>query len=157
MLGYQIRNKPSHQFSYDLFTSVGAFSDFESSARKGIRFPSHAVGMFHVNHTTDFIFGVDYLDRDDVEVLPVIGVSLRDVYVRGLRMDPAFEVISCLIVITAIATAQTCHANARDLPACSDCFDFVLFAAGNVESVFPFHCHRLRESQPPLTWADAEF
>ncbi len=90
MLGYQVRNRISDQFSYDLFTSVGAFSDFESSARKGIRFPSHAVGMFHVNHSTDFVFGVDYLDRDDVEVLPVIGVSLRDVYLRGLRMDLVF-------------------------------------------------------------------
>ena len=90
MLGYQVRNRISDQFSYDLFTSVGAFSDFESSARKGIRFPSHAVGMFHVNHSTDFVFGVDYLDRDDVEVLPVIGVSLRDVYVNGLRMDLVF-------------------------------------------------------------------
>jgi len=90
MLGYQFRKKFSDQFSYDLFTSVGAYSDFEGSARKGIRFPSHAVGMFHVNQSTDFIFGVDYLDRDDVEVLPVIGVSLRDVYVRGLRMDLVF-------------------------------------------------------------------
>jgi len=90
MLGYQVRSRISDQFSYDLFTSVGAYSDFEGSARKGIRFPSHAVGMFHINHSTDFVFGVDYLDRDDVEVLPVIGVSLRDVYVRGLRMDLVF-------------------------------------------------------------------
>lgn len=90
MLGYQVRNRISDQFSYDIFTSVGAYSDFEGSARKGIRFPSHAVGMFHVNHSTDFVFGVDYLDRDDVEVLPVIGVSLRDVCVPGLRMDLVF-------------------------------------------------------------------
>ena len=90
MLGYQVRNRISDQFSYDLFTSVGAFSDFEGSARKGIRFPSHAVGMFHVNHSTDFVFGVDYLDRDDAEVLPVIGVSLRDFYLSGLRMDLVF-------------------------------------------------------------------
>ena len=90
VLGYQVRNKFSDQFSYDLFTSIGAYGDFEDSARDGVRFPSHAVGMFHVNHATDVVFGVDYLDRDDIAVLPVVGVSLRDVFVKGLRMDLVF-------------------------------------------------------------------
>lgn len=89
-LGYQSRRKLSDQFSYDVSTSVGAYSDFEASARKGIRFPSHAVGMFHVNRSADFIFGADYLDRDDISVLPVAGVSLRDVCLHGLRMDLVF-------------------------------------------------------------------
>lgn len=89
-LGYQVRNKISDQFSYDVYTSVGAFADFETSAREGVRFPSHAVGMLHVNHSTDFVFGVDYLGRDDIAVLPVIGVSLRDVFLPRLRMDLVF-------------------------------------------------------------------
>ncbi len=89
-LGYQVRNKLSDQFSYDLYTSVGAYSDFEASARNAIRFPSHAVGMFHVNRSTDFVFGIDYLDRNDIAVLPVFGLSLRDVFVHGLRMDLVF-------------------------------------------------------------------
>ena len=89
-LGYQVRNRLSDQFSYDLYTSVGAYSDFEASARNAIRFPSHAVGMFHVNRSADFVFGVDYLDRDDIAVLPVFGLSLRDVFVHGLRMDLVF-------------------------------------------------------------------
>lgn len=73
-----------------------------------------------------------------------------------LGMDPVFEVIPCLIVITAIATAQPCHADDRDLHSCSDCFDFVLFAAENVGRFFPFRYHRLLASQPPLTLPDAE-
>lgn len=89
-LGYQVRDKLSNQFSYDLYTSVGAYSDFEASARKAIRFPSHAVGMLHIDHSTDFVFGVDYLARDDIPVLPVIGVSLRDVFLPGMRMDLVF-------------------------------------------------------------------
>ncbi|MCA9012442.1 MAG: hypothetical protein KDB01_21980 [Planctomycetaceae bacterium] len=89
-LGYQSRKKLSDQFSYDVSTSLGAYSDFEASARKGIRFPSHAVGMVHVNRSTDFIFGADYLDRDDIRVLPVVGLSLRDVFLHGLRMDLVF-------------------------------------------------------------------
>ncbi len=90
VLGYQTRKRLTEQFSYDLFTSVGAYSDFEGTARKGIRFPSHAVGMFHVNHSTDVVFGIDYLGRDDVQVLPVGGVSLRDILIPGLRMDLIF-------------------------------------------------------------------
>ena len=89
-LGYQVRKKLSDQFSYDLYTSIGAYSDFEASARDAIRFPSHAVGMFHVNRSMDFVFGIDYLDRNDIAVLPVLGLSLRDVFVRGLRMDLVF-------------------------------------------------------------------
>jgi hypothetical protein len=89
-LGYQVRNKLSDQFSYDLYTSIGAYSDFEASARNAIRFPGHAVGMFHVNRSMDFVFGVDYLDRNDIAVLPVLGLSLRDVFVHGLKMDLVF-------------------------------------------------------------------
>lgn len=90
ILGYQVRNKFSDQLSYDLYTSIGAYSDFEDSARDGIRFPSHAVGMFHINHSTDVVFGIDYLDRDDIAALPVFGVSLRDVFTKGLRVDLVF-------------------------------------------------------------------
>jgi hypothetical protein len=89
-VGYQVRHPVSEFFSVDLASRVGAFSDFEGSARDGIRFPSHAVGMMHVNRRTDVIFGVDYLDRDDISILPVLGVSLRDTLIDGLRMDLIF-------------------------------------------------------------------
>lgn len=89
-LGMQFRDQLSSALSYDIATSVGVFSDFEGSAREGVRFPSHAVGMFHVNHSLDVVFGVDYLGRDDIHVLPVIGISLRDIISDNLRMDLVF-------------------------------------------------------------------
>ncbi|MEQ9408759.1 MAG: hypothetical protein RIK87_13570 [Fuerstiella sp.] len=89
-VGYQWRDSFSSRFSYDLYTSVGIYSDFEGSARDGVRFPGHAVGMYHLNRSTDLVFGVDYLARDNVGLLPVVGVSLRDVGVRGLRLDLVF-------------------------------------------------------------------
>jgi hypothetical protein len=46
--------------------------------------------MVHINSTTDLVFGVDYLGRDDVAVLPVFGVSLHDHYIPGLRYDLIF-------------------------------------------------------------------
>ena len=89
-VGYQTRQQWTPQFSYDLAASVGIFSDFEGSARDGIRFPGHAVGMFHLNHSADLVFGADFLDRDDISVLPVVGFSLRSDMCPQLRMDLIF-------------------------------------------------------------------
>ncbi len=89
-IGMQTRDALSDRFSYDLAASVGAYSDFEASARDGIRFPSHAVGMVHVDSSTDIVFGLDYLDRDDYPLLPVFGVSLYNLDLPGLRMDLIF-------------------------------------------------------------------
>lgn len=89
-IGFQTRDSLSDRFSYDLAASVGAYSDFEDSARDGIRFPSHAVGMVHVDRSTDIVFGIDYLDRDDYPLLPVFGVSFYNLDLPGLRMDLIF-------------------------------------------------------------------
>ena len=42
--------------------------------RKGILFPSHAVGYLSVSPAIDLVFGVDYLDRGDIKLLPVAGL-----------------------------------------------------------------------------------
>lgn len=89
-LGYQRRGDLTTSFGYDIATSVGMFTDFESSVRDGIRFPSHAVGILHANLQTDLVLGVDLPDRDDVTALPVVGVSVRDALIEGLRMDLVF-------------------------------------------------------------------
>lgn len=87
---YQVRRTISERFSYDVSASVGVFSDFEGSARKGVRFPAHAVGMLHLNHRADLVFGIDYLDREDIKVLPVAGVSIREFIVPNMRLDLVF-------------------------------------------------------------------
>ncbi len=73
VLGYQARSSLSEQFSFDASAMIGIFSDFEGSAREGVRYPAHAVGMFHTSPKVDWVFGVDYLGRDDVKILPVAG------------------------------------------------------------------------------------
>ncbi len=60
--------------AFDVAASVWAASDFVGSARKGLLFPSHAVGFFNVQPSLDLVFGVDYLDRGDIKLLPVAGV-----------------------------------------------------------------------------------
>jgi hypothetical protein len=77
-LGYQARNSISDLFSYDCTAMVGIYSDFEDSARDGVRFPAHAVGMFHPGPRADFVVGVDYYGRDDIKVLPVGGLVWHD-------------------------------------------------------------------------------
>ncbi len=63
-------------FGYDVAASVMASSDFEGSAREGIRYPAHAVGFWRINPRADLVFGVDYLDRGDLTLLPVGGLIL---------------------------------------------------------------------------------
>ena len=72
-LGYQKRDVHGG-FGYDVAYAVVASSDFEGSSREGIRFPSHAVGFLRVNAITELVFGVDYLDRGDIKILPVGGL-----------------------------------------------------------------------------------
>ena len=84
----QSRKHVGPKFSYDVAASIGVFSDFEDSARDGVRFPSHAVGFFHPNPCLDIVFGVEYLHRDDIKVLPVVGLVLREANVRAELVFP---------------------------------------------------------------------
>lgn len=72
-IAYQHRDRLG-PLSYDAAVSVMASSDFQGSCREGIRFPAHAVGFLSVHPVVELVFGVDYLDRGDVKLLPVVGV-----------------------------------------------------------------------------------
>jgi hypothetical protein len=72
-IGYQIRQHVG-PLSFDLAGAVRASSDFEGSARKGIRFPWHAVGFLSLGPELDLVFGADFLDRSDIRILPVAGL-----------------------------------------------------------------------------------
>ena len=89
-IGYQKRGALSQAFSYDIAASVGIFSDFEDSARDGVRYPGHAVGMIHWRENSDFVFGVDYMSRDDIKLLPVVGFSWHSLANPRLHADIVF-------------------------------------------------------------------
>ncbi len=89
-LGYQKRGRIKDFMSYDLATSIGVFSDFEDSATDGVRFPGHATGMLHFKPELDVVFGIDYLSRDDIKMLPVGGISWRPLSMPDLRFDLVF-------------------------------------------------------------------
>ena len=64
-------------FGYDLRANIGVFSDFEDSARDGVRFPGSATAFFKTGLNSVFVLGVEYLDRDDIKLLPVAGIRFR--------------------------------------------------------------------------------
>ena len=72
-LAYQCRRRIG-VLAYDVAASVMASSDFDGSAREGIRYPGHAVGFLRVGPATELVFGVDYLDWGDIKLLPVGGL-----------------------------------------------------------------------------------
>ena len=75
-IGYQHRGALGYGIAYDVAFNFGIFSDFEDSARDGVRFPSHAVLAAQALPGVEWLFGIDYLDRDDYELLPVAGMRI---------------------------------------------------------------------------------
>ncbi len=86
-IAYQHREQLG-PFAFDVAASVMASSDFEGSSREGIRFPAHAVGFLMFQPAWQLVFGVDYLDRGDVKILPVVGVILLPH--DGIRLEAVF-------------------------------------------------------------------
>ena len=87
VLGYQSRATLEELISFDLAYSIGVYSDFEDSAREGVRSLGHAVGSFHKSDLWDWVLGVDYLNRDDYKLLPVMGFSWHEATGSGWRID----------------------------------------------------------------------
>lgn len=58
---------------YDVSFTLGFYTDFEGSARKGLRWPSTAVLEYRTDESLKWLLGVDILNRDDYFCLPVFG------------------------------------------------------------------------------------
>lgn len=76
-LAYHSRNEFKNQSVLDVKLGFGIFTDFEGSARKGVRFPGHVVGYNQLTPTLSSVLGLEVLDRDDISVLPVGGFMWR--------------------------------------------------------------------------------
>ena len=71
---YHVRKQFSDKAMLDVKLGVGIFTDFEGSARKGVRFPGHLVGYRQIMPNLVSVMGIEVLDRDDISVLPVGGL-----------------------------------------------------------------------------------
>jgi len=87
-MGYHLQDSFGPAFRYDMAVQVGAYSDFEGSARDGVRTTGHGIGYYRCQDWIEFVFGVDYLGREDIRILPVGGAILRPH--DGLRLELVF-------------------------------------------------------------------
>ena len=58
----------------DLAITPGVFSDFDQESGKAFRLQGHGAAAWTWNETTKLVVGAAYLDRPDVEVIPIGGV-----------------------------------------------------------------------------------
>lgn len=58
----------------DLAITPGVFSDFDQESSKAFRLQGHGAGAWTWNETTKLVAGVAYLDRPDVEMIPIGGI-----------------------------------------------------------------------------------
>jgi len=82
------RGRLDRCWSYDIAVRSGWFSDFEGSARRGLRSPGHAVLYYTPTDCFQLQMGVDCLDRDDIVCLPVFGAVFKPI--PDFRLDAVF-------------------------------------------------------------------
>ncbi|NUQ63684.1 MAG: hypothetical protein HUU20_14500 [Pirellulales bacterium] len=62
------------RWASDLAVSPGLFTDFERGSDDALRITGHGAAIFDWTATTRIVFGVGYLDRENLGVLPIGGV-----------------------------------------------------------------------------------
>ncbi len=62
------------ELSIDVAITPGWYSDFEQSNSDALRIGGRVIGFYTLSPVTKFVLGLVYLDRDDVNFLPVGGV-----------------------------------------------------------------------------------
>ena len=62
------------RFGIDLVFTPGVFSDFEQGADEAFRITGRGAGMFTWTPNTKIVLGLAYLNRDDVDYLPIGGL-----------------------------------------------------------------------------------
>lgn len=71
--GVRWRDRLTERWSYELAVAPGIYTDFEDSAREGLRIQGHGFAMLTFE-TVQFVLGIDYLDRETISLLPLAGL-----------------------------------------------------------------------------------
>jgi hypothetical protein len=96
-IGYQIRQRIG-PLAFDLASAIQISSDFNGDAHKGVQLPGHGVGFLTVSPELDLVFGVDYLDRADIKLLPVAGLIWKPN--PGMRFELVFPRPRAIVQLT---------------------------------------------------------
>ncbi len=70
--GLRWRDRVTECWGYEVAVAPGVYSDFEDSAREGLRVQGHGFVMWTLD-VVQFVLGIDYLDRDTIKLLPIAG------------------------------------------------------------------------------------
>lgn len=62
------------QLGLDAAITPGLYSDFEQSSNKAFRLQGHAAAAWTCNPQTKLVLGAAYLDRPDIEAIPIGGI-----------------------------------------------------------------------------------
>jgi len=65
--------KIGERFRADLAVQPGYYSDWDGSSTRALRYTGHVSGIFDWTPTFQLVLGAAYLDRPDIEVLPIAG------------------------------------------------------------------------------------
>lgn len=60
--------------SFDFMVSPGLYGDFDTTPTQAFRLKGHAVGIISLDYDFHLVAGFDYLNRDTIDALPVLGV-----------------------------------------------------------------------------------
>lgn len=73
-LQFRWAHKLNRAWAMEVSVTPGVFSDFEQGTDEAIRITGHFGAMWDWRPDVQLIFGVAYLDRDDLRILPAAGV-----------------------------------------------------------------------------------
>ncbi len=71
---FRWKRQHSQQFWYELAITPGIYSDFQRQNSDGFRIIGQGLGFWAFSYETQAVFGLTYLDREDIKILPVVGI-----------------------------------------------------------------------------------
>lgn len=75
-LSFDHMTNPKNQFGLENNLTIGFYSDFQDYSSDGLRLTGKLLGWNRINDYTVGKFGVEYLDRVDLKLLPAFGVYM---------------------------------------------------------------------------------
>lgn len=89
--------KIGERFRVDVAVQPGFYSDWDGSTTRAVRVLGHASGIYDWAPTFQLVLGVAYLDRPDIELLPIAGFIWKpDAYAEYRVVFPTPKIAYCL-------------------------------------------------------------
>ena len=81
-------NKFNEKWSYELEVAPGVYSDFKNVTTDSLRITGRGLAYYMHSRSKQFVFGVVYIDREDLKLLPAAGMIMW--FSEGSRLELIF-------------------------------------------------------------------